>query len=172
MAKDPISVEAISDWLHIDCPEDIEPLIDSALGLVEEYTGIDYAGKGERIEYIRDWPEVITLPCGGRACEDLNWTLEVHKDGLWTPLSGAEQIGDTLCVGGQCACDCDCNACEGAPQLRLITWQGCGKTPAFVNDFVRRYTAYHYMNRGDAPDVAAEKALMKPLYRHMPIAAC
>lgn len=171
-ARDTLSAEFISDQLRLDCPEDITHLIDEALGLVKSKTGFNPSGSGERIEYIHDWPETITLKCDGRECDDIKWTLEVHSNGLWVPHNAAEKIGDVICVGSKCSCDCDCNACDGAPQLRLITWPACGEVPAYVSSFVRRYVAYHYMNRGDAPDMAAEKALMSSLSAHIPIAYC
>lgn len=174
-AKDPISAESISDWIGVECPSEVKKvkiLIHEALGIVKVQTGLEHGAKGERVEYIRGWPEVVSLNCTGRDCDDIKWTLEVHEGGLWVRHHGATQIGDTICIGGKCDCSCDCNACDGAPQLRLITWPACGETPTFVTAFVRKYVAYHYMNRGDTPDAKAERDLLSILRPFMPIAAC
>jgi len=167
--KDPLSVASLKRWLRIDeddtyDDEDIEQLIEAAILHAKKYTGVDYANGGKSVEYIYDWPQSVRLKD-----ENLEWTLEVHKDGSWVHQD-ADLIGDTLCIPADCHCSCDCDGCDGAPQLRLTTAPECGAIMSDIVTFVKQYVTFHYQNRGDCIDTSKLDAINKILRPYMCLA--
>ena len=160
--SDPVSSQSIADYLKLgDCIDELQPIIDAAIASARSYTGYDLNhGEGRRVQYFKTMHESLCLPD-----DETQWKLEIHN-GDWEILD-AEQIGDTLCINGSCACNCACSGCNGAPRIRLTTWKKCGLIEADIQLYVREYVAYVYYNRGDLDRTKLTDLVMMFLKPHM-----
>lgn len=143
MENDPLSVKSVAAYLRVDCEDDsIQCLIDAGKAKAEAVTKFDLDNGGERVEYF-DYCARLPLPS-----DDVHWTLEIHRDGKWERQE-ATQSGDELCVHENCH-SCACDPCGGKPKLKLTTKpKSCNAIRSDIVLFVKEYTAYMYMNRGD-----------------------
>lgn len=142
MSKSPLSTESVARYLRIDCPEDIEGIIQSGKSRAKQLTGFDY-DEGKRVEYF-EYCKQLPLPS-----DDVRWQLEIHKGGSWVNYP-AQQVGDEICLTqGKVSCCCDCSSCDGNVKLRLTTTaQDCSSIYSDVELYVKEYTAYFWQNRG------------------------
>lgn len=161
---DPLGMETIKAWLGIQACDSrydaiLDILVKAGKSRAQEYTGFDMDGDNAQTRYIHGWPKSIKVD------PDLTHELFVHSNGHWNKQK-ADVIGDTLCLSVSCGCSCDCNFCDGAPRLMLVSHSEC-KEPlvrSAVINFVLKYVAYNFENRGDtdAKSVRDLEAYLKP----------